>query len=871
MNSEAHRNNDSSDSLQPGLSISHYIIVEKIGEGGMGEVYLAEDTRLRRQVALKILPAKFAADEEFKKRFVREAHTAAAVSHPNIVTIHDVEIFRGRPYIVMEYLSGQTLKGLLRKRELSPEEIVEIALQIAAGMERAHDAGIVHRDLKSDNIVLTDDRRIKILDFGLARTEQDENLTQTGTALGTVAYMSPEQAQGRTVDQRSDLFSFGVVLYEMATRRLPFTGQNMAAAIHSIINSDPESIPPEKLGGARGLSAVVTRLLAKEADDRYDSAADVIVDLKRVGRGLEPTLPQTGKRGVRFIAAGAVLVLLIAATVKWVIYPIVADSKKDTEGPLMLAVLPFQNTGGADQDYFASGITDEITTQMTKLRGVRVVSRTSSAQYQGSSKSYRQIADELGVNYLLEGSVQWDNADSARRVRINTSLTDVKDGTSLWAESYHRVIDDIFAVQSDIARNVMAALNVALVESEEQLLDRKPTSNLEAYNLYLQGLTYFNNGDWNLAQNMFSDAVALDTGFAEAWAALSRTESLVYWWYIDRSEQRLLDARAAAEKALSLDSSLAEAYLAMGRYYYRGYLDYDHALEWYNRALALQPGNSDLLFAIGSTKRRQGEWQEAVRFYQEAITLDPRSRTKLTNLARTYFLTRDNTRAMETVDRLLALAPDYAYAYELKARILAFGLDSTEQAKRVVNDGLRLVDHDELIDVRVTLCLAADEADSAFDLLWGARHDNYFLQDSAYFYLQMGEICRSLGQDSRSRAVYDSALAILSVEIKSAPDEPQYHSMLGVAFAGAGDSARAVKQGERAVDLGPVSADAVTGAMWRHNLAIIYTMVGDYESAATELRFLLTSPSDVTKPYLSNYPAFQPMRKRDDFQTLLEL
>ena len=242
MNSGTHRNNGFTDTLQPGISVSHYTIVEKIGQGGMGEVYLADDSRLRRQVALKFLSAKYTSDDEFKQRFMREAHTAAAVNHPNIVTIHDIETYRGRPYIVMEYVGGRSLKTILRDCELTPSEIVDIAMQIAKGIERAHGAGIVHRDLKSDNILLTTDGRIKILDFGLAKAEHDEDLTQTGTALGTVAYMSPEQAQGKPLDQRSDLFSFGVVLYEMVTRRLPFAGDNMAVAINAILNSDPEPL-----------------------------------------------------------------------------------------------------------------------------------------------------------------------------------------------------------------------------------------------------------------------------------------------------------------------------------------------------------------------------------------------------------------------------------------------------------------------------------------------------------------------------------------------------------------------------------------------------------------------------------------------------
>jgi len=871
MNSGARRNNESSDNLQPGTLVSHYTIVEKIGEGGMGEVYLANDSRLRRQVALKFLPGRFVSDEEFKKRFMREAHTAAAVSHPNIVTIHDVEVFRGRPFIVMEYVEGHSIKARLRERELSLDEIVDFALQIARALERAHGAGIVHRDLKSDNILLTDDGRVKVLDFGLAKAEHDENLTQTGTVMGTVAYMSPEQARGGVVDQRSDLFSLGVVLYEMLTRRLPFTGNNMAAVITAILNAEPEPVCDDKLSQTPGLWDVVSRLLAKDVDTRYAAASDVIADLERIRQGLTPAgvVPERPRAALR-ISVFAAVAVACAATVKWLLVPALSPGADRGEIPAMLAVLPFENLGHTEHDYFAGGITDEITTQLTKLSGVRVVSRSSASQYRDTHKTHREIGRELGVHYLLEGSVRWDVSDTVQRIRINTSLTDVRKDISLWAESYQRVLHDIFQIQSDIARKVTTALDIALNETEQHSLDRQATDNLEAYNIYLQGLDYFNNRNWSAADELFHKAVALDSTFAQAWAALSMTESLLYWWYLDRSDLRLQKAKAAAETSLRLDSTLADAYLAMGRYYYRGYLDYENALQWYQRALAIQPNNSDLLFAIGSVKRRQGRWDEAVKLYGNAFTLDPRSPTKLADFARTRFLMRDFDAALQAVDQLIDLSPDYAYAYDLKARIFAYGIGSVDSARAVLADAATKVVGAELTDIAVTLDLSENQPDRAVERLTQSRHGDYFEQDSAYFYLQMGEVCHHLGRDAISRAHYDSALSILQVAVEQSAEEAQYYSMLGVAYAGLGDSALAVRHGKRATELCSVRDDALTGGMWRHNLAIIYTMVNNYPAAVEELRFLLSIPSDVTRPYLNTYAAFRDLRDDPGFQALLE-
>jgi len=855
--------------LSPGLSIGHYTIVEKIGGGGMGEVYLADDAHLRRQVALKFLPAHCCDNPDLKERFQREARAAGALNHPNILTIHDINEYRGRPYIVMEYFPGKALKALIREGRIPPTKTLGIAAQVLAGLECAHNAGIVHRDIKSDNIMIDERGYVKIVDFGLARIEQEAGLTQSGSTLGTVAYMSPEQAEGKTADHRADLFSFGVVLYELITGRLPFQGDNLSAIIYSILNNEPEDIARYADDVPSGLVEIVKRLLRKQPGDRYQNAAAVSQDIVGLTGAAEiVNLVRRREPGRRrlpmYLLAGMVIIIAVAA------YFILTEKRNTSEAPKrkMIAVLPFENIGSAEDAYFTLGITDEIITHLAKLQNIGVISRSSVMHYRTGEISYPKIGDELGVEYVLEGSVRWDKSGDSIRIMINTFLTDVEDGTQLWGESYRRVLNDIFAIQSDIAGKLTGALNVTLGEAERQSIEKAPTENLDAYAYYLQGNDYFNRRDWGVAVTLYEKAINLDSNFALAYAQLSRAHSLLFWWYEDRSDRRLEMARVAAEKALNIDPNLPEANLAMGRYYYRGFLDYDRAMEYYNRALAGNPNSSDLLFAIGSVSRRQGQWNQAVDYFRHAVSLDPRAVDKLRNLSETYLYMRDFDSSLAVVDKIITLAPDAPSALALKSKILALGQGQFEAAKETLKPLLSL-NNPEVMDILFSIYVLSHELDSALALIESVRHSDYFASDSAYWFLQSGEICRWAGLESRSRASYDSARIILEASVQERPEEAAYRSMLAVAYAGLGRTDEAIGEGLRATELSPVSQDALAGSSWRFNLLLVYLMSDKIDKAVEEIRYLLSVPSQLTVQYLQNHPVFDNLRESPIYPELI--
>jgi non-specific serine/threonine protein kinase len=605
-----------------GQTISHYRVLEKLGGGGMGVVFKAEDSRLHRAVALKFLPEAMASDAVALDRFQREAQAASALNHPHICTIHDVGEDEGSPFIVMEYLQGQTLQELLGEKALGVDEMIRLTIQIADALAAAHAKGIVHRDIKPANIFVTERGDAKVLDFGLVKLAIQwpnesggsagealtvqlpaVSVTNPGTMMGTVSYMSPEQARGEELDGRSDLFSLGVVLYQMATGELPFSGNTAAVTLEAILNRSP--VPPAALNPTLPVEAarIIGKLLEKDPGMRCQSAVELMTDLRRLLRDMDSGSFST------------VPVQTLQAQ----------DSTARALGPPSIAVLPFTNRSrNEDDEYFSDGLTDELINVLSHVEGLRVVSRTSAFQFKGTAQDIRTIGEKLGVRHVLEGSVR----RAGDRLRVTAQLVNVADGYHLWSEKFDRSIEDVFAIQDEIAAAIAAATRGRLMGDTAQPPVRRYTENLEAYNWFLKGryLMHTSAGQRTReAVECLQRATEADPSYALAYSSMAMVLVNLYAYYGQRDEETRLAAAAAAQKAVELDETLAEGHGALG--YFRMTIDWDWAGAdaAFHRAVELDPDSTAVLVPYGQFLTMVGRPHEAITMLRKARDSDPLS------------------------------------------------------------------------------------------------------------------------------------------------------------------------------------------------------------------------------------------------------
>ena len=720
--------------------ISHYRIIRELGAGGMGEVYLAEDTRLGRQVAIKFLPASYQYDPERRNRFLSEARATSALRSPHIAAIFDIGEHEGAMYLVMEYVEGELLSERLKRGPMTIKDAIDCAAQIADALSEAHAMGIVHCDVKGANLMVNERGMLKLLDFGIAaaaaaseqepddRTKKVGQQTAVGTLTGTVSYMSPEQAMGRTIDHRSDIFSLGVVLYEMLAARLPFEGQSPVEIIDSIIHTEPMAIARLNYGVPADLDRILRKCLEKDRDRRYQSVRELLIDLRNLQRdsasGAQPATAALG-RPTQVVAT--------------------RRSRKTIDS---LAILPFVNeSGDAELEYLSDGVTEALINSLSRLPRLRVMARSTVFRYQGRGiEDAQQIGNDLGVRAVLTGRL----LERGETLLIKLEMVDTNDGAHLWGEQYTRELADILSLEQEISREISEELRPRLTSAQKKNVAKCCTENSEAYQLYLKGRYHWNKRtEAGIAKSIgyFEQAIAIDAKFALAYAGLADAYNLMASYSAQPLATPFLRAKATALKALSLDDKLAEAHAALAAVRLWREYDWEGGERGFRKAIALNPGYATAHMWLALTLAALEKMDEALSEVKVAVDLDPLSRVANLNLARVLYFARSFDESAEQCRKTIEMYPDYLIAHR-RLGIVYGEMGRFEEAEAEFKRALATAENDSETMSAMAYALAAggrvDDARGVLDQLYELDKATYVAPYSlARVHIALGEIDRA--------------------------------------------------------------------------------------------------------------------------------
>jgi TolB-like protein/Tfp pilus assembly protein PilF/predicted Ser/Thr protein kinase len=870
-----------------------YELLEEIGRGGQGVVYRAHQKSLNRTVALKVIGLGPWATETHLKRFRREAEAAASLEHPGIVPIHEVGERDGQCYFSMKFIEGGQLDEVVRREPMPIRGAVELLAKVAHTVHYAHEHGILHRDIKPGNILLDQNGEPHLTDFGLARlVEADSTVTGTLEVLGTPSYMAPEQAAGETtkVSKATDVYGLGAVLYQLLTGYPPFAGGTTYETIKLVLETEPRQ--PRLLNPKidRDLSTICLKCLEKDPQRRYSSALALAEDLEHWLKHEPIRAKPSGffthaRKWVRRNPSTTVLVTLLLALAAGLSVTI-WNQKPAVIIPKSIAVLPFENLSrDSDNAYLAEGIHEEILTRLASIAGLKVISRTSTQQYKSKPKNLREISKQLGVENILEGSVQ----KAADQVRVNVQLINAQTDSHLWADTYDRKLTDIFGVESEIAKGIAESLQAKLTGREEQALAVKPTNNPEAYDAYLRGLAFEARSIYEIdlrkeAIGFYERAVQLDPNFALAWARLSRAQARLYNNHADTTPSTRPDAaKRALENAQRLEPNSPETLLALG--YYQDWVlgDYRLAKTTFKQVSKLLPGNSEIPAALGHITQEEGHVDEGIAYFEQGLAMDPRNMDLLVGAAVTYAMLRQFPVAIKLYDRALDVIPNDPELMALKATMYQAEGNLQEAAKLLIDVNERTTSGTALGTKVCQLRLERNHAE-AVRLLQARRARDPSAFD-AFQMLHLAFAQRFVGDTAGAKVTAEQARNKLEPLYKEEPNDPDLEVGLAVADAVLGERDSALTEAERTIMLSrnfpiaPASAsnDRVYGGTgYEEILAVIQTVFGENSRAISTLTRLLkttydiTGPASITPGLLRLDPLWDPLRGDPAFQKLCE-
>ena len=845
--------------------IGHYKISERIGTGGMGEVYLATDIVAGRKAALKLLPMRFTGDAARLNRFQQEAHAVVGLNHPNIVTVYEIGEDHSIHYIASELIEGETLRERLTHGPMQLNEVIEVAIQIASALAAAHQTGIVHRDIKPENIMLRPDGYVKVLDFGIAKLAEQELPaaisrdkalllveTNLGSVLGTVRYMSPEQACGAQVDATTDIWSLGVVLYEMLTGHPPFTGDTPGEVMTSILEKEPPPLASYFGHAPAELQHIVSKTLRKDRTERFQSASDMLQGLKNLRHKLELKAVPLWLRWTRSPIA-LVLVLLVAALAVALPFYWQRNLTMTSRPEKSIAVLPFENLSKDEENaFFAGGVQDEILTDLAKIADLKVISRTSVMKYKSDlERNLRDIAKTLGVSHVVEGSVQ----RAGDRVRVNVQLIDARNDTHLWAEHYDRDVADVFAIQNEIAERIADQLRAKLSAAEKAAIVERPTTDLVAYAYYTKAkemdmLTNWEGDEINLKQKLelLEKATQRDPKFALAYCELAKTHvDLSSFTGKPEVHKHLGLAKNAAEAALRVRPDLGEAHLELARYYfYAGVFtnDYDRAREELTIVRRKLPNNAEALVIEAMIGRHENRWDASLANLQRASELDPRNSDVAFRLRQIYFEMRRYSELEQSLTRAGASGIfDHPFVQFWLARIKLAQGDPVAAQSLLQQVPLDYSPGPWIWGARFTAALYLRDYDAANGVIaatpakWAEIAFSDGPSDWAY-----GQIARARGDEEKALAAFAAARKKLEAKFADKPEDAALLLEVATLDAGLGRKEEAIREARRAVELLPIAKDFVNGPTWVADLALVYAWTGERDAALEQLEKVATIP-----------------------------